>query len=44
MALPQFELKYKMFAKEMKKVDPTITLIARARCPMSWKERISHGA
>jgi alpha-N-arabinofuranosidase len=33
MALPQFELKYEMFAKEMKKVDPTITLIAPGAMP-----------
>ena len=33
MALPQFELKYEMFAKEMKQVDPTITLIAPGAMP-----------
>ena len=33
MALPQFELKYEMFAREMKKVDPTITLIAPGAMP-----------
>ncbi|HEV2576464.1 MAG TPA: alpha-N-arabinofuranosidase [Acidobacteriaceae bacterium] len=33
MALPQFELKYEMFAKEMKKVDPAITLIAPGAMP-----------
>ena len=33
MSLPQFELKYDMFAKEMKQVDPTITLIASGAMP-----------
>ena len=33
MALPQFELKYEMFAKEMKKIDPAITLIAPGAMP-----------
>ena len=33
MALPQYELKHNMFAKEMKKVDPTITLIAGGAMP-----------
>ena len=33
MALPQFELKYNMFAKEMHKVDPTIKLIAPGAMP-----------
>ena len=33
MALPQFELKYEMFAQEMKKVDSTITLIAPGAMP-----------
>ena len=33
MALPQFELKHNIFAKEMKKVDPTITLIAGGAMP-----------
>ena len=33
MALPQFELKHNLFAKEMKKVDPTITLIAGGAMP-----------
>ena len=33
MSLPQFELKHNLFAKEMHKVDPSIKLIAGARCP-----------
>jgi alpha-N-arabinofuranosidase len=33
MALPQYELKHNLFAKEMKKVDPTITLIAGGAMP-----------
>ena len=33
MALPQFELKHNLFAKEMKKVDSTITLIAGGAMP-----------
>ncbi len=33
MALPQFEVKYDIFAKEMKKIDPTITLIAPGAMP-----------
>ena len=33
MALPQFELKYDMFAKEMKKVDPAIRRIAPGAMP-----------
>jgi alpha-N-arabinofuranosidase len=33
MALPQYELKHNMFAKEMKKVDPGITLIAGGAMP-----------
>ncbi len=33
MALPQFELKYNLFAKEMRKVDPTIQLIAPGAMP-----------
>ena len=33
MALPQYEVKHNMFAKEMKKIDPTITLIAGGAMP-----------
>ncbi len=33
MALPQFELKYDLFAKEMRKVDPSIKLIAPGAMP-----------
>jgi alpha-N-arabinofuranosidase len=33
MALPQYEVKHNMFAKEMRKVDPTITLIAGGAMP-----------
>jgi alpha-N-arabinofuranosidase len=33
MALPQYEIKHNLFAKEMKKVDPTITLIAGGAMP-----------
>ena len=33
MALPQYEVKHNMFAKEMRKVDPTITLIAVGAMP-----------
>ncbi len=33
MALPQYELKHNIFAKEMKKIDPTITLIAGGAMP-----------
>ncbi len=33
MSLPQFELKHNLFAKEMKKVDPTIKLIAGGAMP-----------
>jgi alpha-N-arabinofuranosidase len=33
MALPQYELKHNVFAKEMKKIDPTITLIAGGAMP-----------
>lgn len=33
MALPQYEIKNNMFAKEMKKIDPTITLIAGGAMP-----------
>jgi len=33
MALPQYELKHNLFAKEMKKIDPTITLIAGGAMP-----------
>ena len=33
MSLPQFELKHNLFAKEMKKVDPSITLIAGGAMP-----------
>jgi alpha-N-arabinofuranosidase len=33
MSLPQFEVKNKLFAKEMRKVDPTITLIAAGAMP-----------
>ncbi|WP_263379395.1 alpha-N-arabinofuranosidase [Granulicella paludicola] len=33
MALPQYELKHSLFAKEMKKIDPTITLIAGGAMP-----------
>ena len=33
MALPQYEMKHNLFAKEMKKVDPTITLIAGGAMP-----------
>ena len=33
MSLPQFELKYNLFAKEMHKVDPSITLIAPGAMP-----------
>ncbi len=33
MALPQFELKYNLFAKAMRQVDPSITLIAPGAMP-----------
>ena len=33
MSLPQFELKHNLFAKEMRKVDPTIKLIAGGAMP-----------
>jgi len=33
MALPQYEVKHNMFAKEMRKIDPTITLIAGGAMP-----------
>ena len=33
MSLPQFELKYNLFAKEMRKVDPSIKLIAPGAMP-----------
>ena len=33
MALPQYELKHNLFAKEMRKIDPTITLIAGGAMP-----------
>jgi alpha-N-arabinofuranosidase len=33
MALPQYEIKHNLFAKEMKKIDPTITLIAGGAMP-----------
>jgi len=33
MALPQFEIKHNLFATEMRKVDPTITLIAGGAMP-----------
>jgi alpha-N-arabinofuranosidase len=33
MALPQFELKHNLFAREMRKVDPTIKLIAGGAMP-----------
>ena len=33
MSLPQFELKHNLFAKEMKKVDPSINLIAGGAMP-----------
>ncbi len=33
MALPQYEIKHDLFAKAMKKVDPTITLIAAGAMP-----------
>ena len=33
MALPQYEIKHNLFAKEMRKVDPTITLIAGGAMP-----------
>lgn len=33
MALPQYELKHNLFAKEMKKIDPAITLIAGGAMP-----------
>ncbi len=33
MALPQYEIKHNLFAKEMKKIDPTITLLAGGAMP-----------
>jgi alpha-N-arabinofuranosidase len=33
MALPQYEIKHNLFAKEMRKVDPSITLIAGGAMP-----------
>ena len=33
MSLPQFELKHNLFAKEMRKVDPSIKLIAGGAMP-----------
>jgi alpha-N-arabinofuranosidase len=33
MALPQYEVKHNLFAKEMKKIDPSITLIAGGAMP-----------
>ena len=33
MALPQYEIKHNLFAKEMKQIDPTITLIAGGAMP-----------
>jgi alpha-N-arabinofuranosidase len=33
MVLPQYEIKYNLFAKEMKKIDPTIVLIAGGAMP-----------
>lgn len=33
MALPQYEIKHNLFAREMKKIDPTITLIAGGAMP-----------
>ena len=33
MALPQYEVKHNMFAKEMRKIDPAITLIAGGAMP-----------